>query len=116
MYAISFMAVNKNAVPPPGETGSMVYWAHRAVVGIFESIEEAGRQNKEQVYRMFPVAEGYSLHGVVVTPIEREFFDALQQTIDTGVFVADVAADEKTRTFNFDVVNDFHFGTDGDIH
>ena len=119
MYAISLMAVNKSAEPLPGETKSYIEWAHRGAICLAESIEEAGQQSKEQVYRAYPVAKGYSLHSVVVTPIEESFFDMFQQSIDEGLFETKPATDEKIRTFNFDpdVVNDFHFDIgDGEIH
>lgn len=118
MYAVSLMAVNKTAEPPPGETKSMIEWAHRGAIFLGENIEQVGQQCKEHVYRIYPVAKGYSLHSVVVTPIETSFFDTLQQTVDAGAFLTDVAADEKIRTFNFDpdVANDFYFDTDGNVH
>ena len=117
MYAISLMAVNKTAGPSPGETKSLIEWAHCGALCLAENIEEAGRQGKDHVYRMYPVANGYSLHSVVVSPIEESFFDMFQQTIDAGLFATNVAPDEKIRSFNFDpdVSNDFHFDTDGDI-
>lgn len=118
MYAISLMAVNKSHKPTPGETKSLVEWAHRGAVCIAESIEEAGRQGKEHVYRLFPAEGGYSLHSVVVAPIEQSFFDTLQQAIDHGVFLTGDDPGEKTRTFNFDpdVVNDFQFETEENMH
>ena len=88
MYAISLMAVNKSGKPLLGETKSYVEWAHRGAICLAESIEEAGRRSKEQVYRAYSEAAGYSLHSVVVTPIEASFFDTFQQTIDPVHFIA----------------------------
>lgn len=118
MYAISLMAVNKSHKPPPGETKSLVEWAHRGAVCIAQNIEEAGRQGKEQVYAAYPVSKGYSLHSVVVSPIEQEFFDALEAVCGAEQFFSGVAPNEQIRTFNFDpnVVNDFYFETDGQTH
>ena len=71
MYAISLMAVNKTGKPLPGETQSYVEWAHRGTICLAESIEEAGRQGKNHVYKAYPVGNGYSLHSVVVVPLSR---------------------------------------------
>jgi hypothetical protein len=118
MYAISLMAVNKSHKPAPGETKSLIEWAHSGAVCIAENIEDAGRQGKEHVYDTYPVSRGYSLHSVVVSPIEQSFFDSLENTCAAGLFFSGVAPNETIRTFNFDpdVVNDFHFDTEGDVH
>lgn len=118
MYAISLMAVNKSHEPPPGETKSLIEWAHRGAVCIAENIEEAGRQGKEHVYQQYPVAKGYSLHSVVVAPIEQSFFDSLESNCAAGLFFSGIAPGEQTRTFNFDpdVANDFHFDIEGGVH
>jgi hypothetical protein len=112
------MAVNKAHKPRPGETKSLVEWAHRGAVCIDENIEEAGRQGKEHVYAAYPVSKGYSLHSVVVSPIEQEFFDTLEQVCAAEQFFSGVAPNEQIRTFNFDpdVDNDFYFETDGHTH
>ncbi len=118
MYTISFMAVNKTAEPPPGETKSMVYWAHRAAVRLAESIETVGRDAKEQAYRLFPESAGYSLHSVVVSPIEQSFFDELETACASDVFFSGAGPGEVTKVFNFDpdVVNDYCFETDRQTH
>ncbi len=119
MYAISFMAVNKTAQPPPGETKSMVYWAHRAAVRLAPDIATVGRDAKEQVFRLFPKSAGYSLHGVVVEPIEQSFFDELESACSADAFFSGIAPGETTKVFNFDpdVVNDFQFDIgEGNVH
>lgn len=119
MYALSLMAVNKTAKPPPGETKSLVRFDHRAAVCLGEDIETVGRKGKEHVYRLFPVSAGYSLHSVVVSPIEQSFFDELETACSADVFFSGIATGEVTKVFNFDpdVVNDFQFDIgEGNVH
>ncbi len=103
MYAVSIMAVNKNDdLPADANDQKFVYWAHRGAVCLAENIDEAGRQAKEHVYKAFAESEGYSMHSVVVSPIESEFFDAMQVAIDSGMFLVGAEPPEGVRTFNFD--------------
>jgi hypothetical protein len=118
MYAISLMAVNKSHKPPPGETKSLVEWNHTGAACIAENMEDAGRQGKEHVYEAYPVSKGYSLHSVVVSPIQQSFFDTLEQLCAAEEFFSGAAPNEQPQTFNFDpdVVNDYYFETDGQTH
>lgn len=112
MYAVSLMAVNKNDELPPDGTGEkFIYWAHRPAFCLAESLEKAGENGRPHVYKMFPESDGYSMHSVVVAPIEAEFFGTVQMAVDNGLFIAEPDPTEKVRTFNFDPsVTDIEFG------
>ena len=98
--------------------GTIIRWKHLPAYYMAPDMDIAIRQADIDIWKTFPLAEGYSQHHLTVEVVPKSFFDGMNAYISGGLFTTENDLSETLREvyLTAPVTADFENDPTRDIH